>query len=82
VTTQGDLVAIMRDLLDDQDDSMVDLSRKGRLLNMGLAAMFPRIYIYLRDSTMELVEDQFEYAMPVTFLVGTAAGSTDRDRKH
>jgi hypothetical protein len=72
----------MRDLLDDQDDSMVDLARKGRLLNMGLSAMFPKIYIFLRDDSMELVADQYEYLMPVTFLVGTDARGPDRDWVH
>jgi len=59
----------MRDLLDDEDDARVTLEKKGRLLNMGLAAMFPRVYVYLRDTSLELVDEQFEYNIPSTFLV-------------
>jgi hypothetical protein len=69
----------MRDLLDDQDDSVVDLNRKGRLLNMGLAATFPKLYIYLSDSSVPLVDETYEYDLPTTFLVGQDARGPGRD---
>jgi len=82
VTTQADLVQVMRDLLDDQDDRTVDLARKGRLLNMGLSAMFPKIYFYQRDDSLVLEEATYEYALPAGFLVVPDAGGPDRVRVH
>lgn len=64
MTTTADLVATLRDLLDDGADEKVPYLIKVSFLNRGLAAMFPAIYRPVVDASLALAEDTFEYAVP------------------
>jgi hypothetical protein len=65
-------MATMQDLLDDLNDRLNDANNaagageanKIRWINRGIAAMWPRIYKTVVDSTIELATDTYEYAIP------------------
>lgn len=65
-------MATMQDLLDDLNDRLQDANNaagvgeatKMRYINRGIAAMWPRIYRTVTDSTIQLAADQFEYTIP------------------
>jgi hypothetical protein len=60
----GDMVDDLRDRLNDATDTQVPFVTKVRFLNRGLAAMFPRIYQVMRDTTLTLQDGVFEYTLP------------------
>jgi len=64
MATQADLWADLRYRLNDASDSQVIKADKMRYLNQGMAAMFPKIYRVVRNETLVLVADTFEYELP------------------
>ena len=54
----------MRDRLNDAGDSQVSRATKVRYINHGIRATWPRLYRTVRDTTIVLVADDFEYAIP------------------
>lgn len=65
----SEMIDDLRDRLNDVADTQVPFATKVRFLNRGQAAMFPRIFKVVRDSTLVLATDTFEYTLPST--VGT-----------
>jgi len=59
------MVDDLRDRLNDQGDTQVPLLTKVRFLNRGQAAMYPRIFRMVRDTSLVLATGQFEYSFPV-----------------
>lgn len=65
-------MATAQDLLDDLNDRLGDANNaagvgeatKLRYLNRGIAAMWPRIFRTVTDSTIALAADTYEYAIP------------------
>jgi hypothetical protein len=65
-------VTTLQDLLDDLNDRLNDesghdgigLQKKIRYLNRGIAAMWPRVYRTVSDSSIVLAANTFEYAIP------------------
>jgi len=65
-------MATMQDLLDDLNDRLNDANNaagageanKMRWINRGIAAMWPRIYRTVIDSTLAVVTNTHEYAIP------------------
>lgn len=65
-------MATMQDLLDDLNDRLQDANNaagvgeatKMRYINRGIAAMWPRVYRTVTDSSIELAADTFEYSIP------------------
>ena len=60
----GDMIDDLRDRLNDVGDTQVPFLTKLRFLNRGQAAMFPRIFKMVRDNTLLVVANQYEYAFP------------------
>jgi hypothetical protein len=58
------LINDLRYRLNDPTDTSITLAAKTRYLNRGIMAMFPRIYRTVRDSTLVIIEDTFEYTLP------------------
>lgn len=58
------MVDDLRDRLNDQGDTQVPFLTKIRFLNRGQAAMYPRIFRMVRDTSLMLVSGQFEYSFP------------------
>jgi hypothetical protein len=54
----------LRDRLDDVSDTQVPFNTKLRYLNRGQAAMFPKIFRVVRDTSLEVLADEFEYDFP------------------
>lgn len=54
----------LRDRLNDPSDVQVPRATKVRYLNHGIRATWPRLYRTVRDSTIVLATDTFEYAVP------------------
>lgn len=72
MATAADLIQDLKDRLDDEGNTKYSEAMKIRFLNRGQAAMFPKIYRTVRDATLALVADTFEYAIP------TAVGSNTK----
>jgi len=66
----GDMIDDLRDRLNDAADTQVPFLSKIRYLNRGQAAMFPRIYRVIRDATVVLVGDTYEYTFPGPVATG------------
>lgn len=56
----------LRDRLNDGGDTQVPLATKKRYLNHGVRATWPKLYRTVRDTTVTLVADTFEYAVPAS----------------
>ena len=72
----------LRDLLVDPTDTQVSFALKMHYLNMGMRAMFPRVYRVAVDSTDQWVDDVFYYNVPATVrggLLYLIEKSTDAD---
>ncbi len=54
----------LRDRLNDAGDTQVPFNTKLRFLNRGQAAMWPRVFKTVRDMTLTLIANQFEYTFP------------------
>lgn len=66
--TLADLLADLNDRLDDADSSAgIGRDKKVRYINHGLRAMYPKIYESVRDSSLVVVDDEYEYALPAAF---------------
>ncbi len=67
-------MATLQDLLDDLNDRLNDVDNaagmgeaaKMRLINRGIAAMWPRIFRTVADNSIAIVADQYEYTIPST----------------
>jgi hypothetical protein len=64
MSTAAEMVDDLRDRLNDAGDTQVPLATKVRFLNRGQAAMWPRIFKVVRDSTLVIISNQFEYTFP------------------
>lgn len=64
MSTAADMVDDLRDRLNDVGDTQVPFATKVRFLNRGQAAMFPRIFKTVRDTTLALIAGQYEYQFP------------------
>lgn len=60
----GDQIDQLRDLLVDPSDTQVTFAMKMHYLNMGMRAMFPRVYRVAVDSTDQWVDDTYYYTVP------------------
>jgi hypothetical protein len=67
VSTQATLWTDLRLRLNDPNDTQFTKAQKMAMLNSGMAAMWPRIYRVVRDSTLALIADTFEYEIPTTY---------------
>lgn len=65
-----DQIDQLRDLLEDQSDTQVSFARKLYFLNAGQRAMWPRVYQIVQDSTLQFVDDQYEYTIPAAVRGG------------
>lgn len=63
-TFAGDMIDDLRDRLNDPTDTQVPFSTKIRFLNRGQAAMYPRVFKLVRDNTLAIIADTFEYTLP------------------
>lgn len=54
----------LRDRLNDTADTQVPLATKKRYINHGIRATWPRLYRTMRDTTLVIAADTFEYAIP------------------
>jgi hypothetical protein len=54
----------LRDLLDDASDVKYSVPTKTRWINHGQAAMWPNVYQIVRDETLTLATDDYEYTIP------------------
>lgn len=64
MSSAGDMIDDLRDRLNDAGDTQVPFSTKLRFLNRGQAAMFPRVFKMVRDLTLVLQADVYEYTFP------------------
>lgn len=60
----SDMIDDLRDRLNDVADTQVPFATKVRFLNRGQSAMFPRVFKMVRDSTLVLATNTFEYTFP------------------
>ena len=68
-------MATLQELLDDLNDRLNDANNaagageanKIRYINSGIAAMYPKVYKTVSDSTLVIAEDTWEYELPATF---------------
>lgn len=70
MATQQDLIDDLADRLNDVGHAQVPLATKTRFLNRGMAAMFPKIFRTVRDASVVLATDTFEYPLPATVQKG------------
>jgi len=83
MSTAAEMADDLRDRLNDVGDTQVSFPTKLRFLNRGQAAMYPKIFRLVRDSTLVVLDDEFEYTFPagvgtgkvISVEVETDAGS-------
>jgi hypothetical protein len=83
-SSAGDMIDDLRDRLNDAGDTQVPFATKLRFLNRGQAAMFPRVFKMVRDTTLVIASNTFEYTFPagvgtgkvLTVEVETSASSS------
>lgn len=66
MTTLADIRTDLSDRIDDTVGALPNATRD-RYINHGIRAMWPKIYQTLSDTTLELIEDTFEYTIPAAF---------------
>ena len=67
----AELIDEMRDLLGDATDTLVPFSSKVRYLNLGLAAMYPKIWQITRDTSITISSlTTREYTIPAAIASG------------
>lgn len=84
----SDLFDQLRDLLNDTADTQVPFATKKLYLNRGIARMFPRVGMLTSDTSITVVDDTYEYALPagaadgliVSVEVETDIGSSEFTR--
>lgn len=64
MSSAGDMIDDLRDRLNDAADTQVPFATKLRFLNRGQAAMFPRVFKMVRDNTLVLASNTWEYTLP------------------
>ena len=70
----SDMVDDLRDRLNDATDTQVPFATKVRFLNRGQAAMYPKIYRLVQDTTLVLEDAVFEYDFPSGVGTGRVLG--------
>jgi hypothetical protein len=60
----------LRDLLEDSGDTQFSFAKKRYYLNAGMRAMWPRVHQVVTDSTLQFVDDQYEYTLPAAVRGG------------
>jgi hypothetical protein len=79
----GTQIDQLRDLLVDPTDTQVTFALKLHYLNMGMRAMFPRVYRVATDSTDQWADDVYYYTLPAAvrggllFLVEKSTAADD-----
>lgn len=63
----------LRDLLEDQTDTQFSFAKKQYYLNQGMRAMWPRVHQIVVDTTLQFVDDQYEYTIPAAVRGGRYA---------
>lgn len=58
------LLADLNDRIDDVSNAQVPAATKTRYLNHGIRALWPKLYETNVDTSVVLVDDQYEYAIP------------------
>lgn len=66
----SDMIDELRDYLDDATDTDVAFATKLRYLNRGQAAMYPKVFVTARDSTLTYDVDIYEYTIPAAVAHG------------
>lgn len=66
----AEMVDDLRARLNDPTDSIVTFANKMRFLNRGQAAMFPKVYRMVRDNTLVLADNVWEYDFPAGIGTG------------
>lgn len=66
MATLANMLDDLRDRLNDSGDTQVSLAAKKRYINHGIRATWPRLYRTLRDTSIVLATNTFEYAVPAT----------------
>lgn len=69
-TYASDQIDQLRDLLVDSTDTQVTFAMKLHYLNMGMRAMFPRVFRIVTDATSQWVDDDYYYTLPSTVRDG------------
>jgi len=64
MSTAAEMIDDLRDRLNDAGDTQIPFPTKLRFLNRGQAAMYPKIFRLVRDSTLVVLDDEFEYDFP------------------
>lgn len=64
MATLADLLADLNDRIDDAGNTQVPEATKIRYLRHGISAMWDRIYKTALDTSLEIVEGQYEYDIP------------------
>lgn len=64
MSTSAEMIDDLRDRLNDASDTQISFPTKLRFLNRGQAAMFPKIFRVVRDTSLVVVDDDFEYDFP------------------
>lgn len=70
MSTAAEMIDDLRDRLNDVGDVQVPFATKLRFLNRGQAAMWPRIFKVVRDNTLVVQANQFEYTFPAGIGTG------------
>jgi hypothetical protein len=79
----SDQIDQLRDLLVDPTDVQVSFDLKMHYLNMGMRAMFPRVYRVANDATTQWVDDTYYYTLPsavqggLLYLIETSTALDD-----
>lgn len=66
----SEMVDQLRIMLDDADDSQVAIGTKKLWLNRGIRMLWPNIYRIVVDTSLAIVADTYEYALPVAVADG------------
>lgn len=64
MATCADFLNDLNDLINDATNAQISEAVKIRYLNHGIRAMYPKIYKTVRDETLVLVADTYEYSIP------------------
>jgi hypothetical protein len=67
MATMADLLADLNDRLNDVGNTQAPEATKIRWINRGVAAMWPRIYRTISDTSVVVDSLTYEYALPATF---------------
>lgn len=60
----------VRDLINDASDDQVSFATKKLYLNRGIALLWPKVYKVASDSSITILTDTYDYALPVAVADG------------